>query len=220
MTACPTCLAPLADAAAGCARCRAAAGSPIMLTVALTPESGPGVARFDSRDHAPFGDAGLPCHTPHPDRLLPPGVVPPPSGERTLSTRPPVPSVHPAEPPRSAETKPAVQPAIAVRLRVIRGLRVNAEYPVYPGRNVVGRFADKPVDIDLTGVEPDGQIWSSRRHAALTLDRGLLVVEDLNSLNGTWVNGTRLRAGAALPLRAGDVIQIGVCQLAVEITPA
>jgi predicted component of type VI protein secretion system len=113
--------------------------------------------------------------------------------------------------------QPPPTPTLAVKLRVIRGLRMNAEYPVYPGRNVIGRFADRPVDIDLTGIEPDGQVWSSRKHASLTLDRGLLVVEDLNSLNGTWVNGTRLRAGVALPLNAGDVIQIGVAQLRVDV---
>jgi pSer/pThr/pTyr-binding forkhead associated (FHA) protein len=73
------------------------------------------------------------------------------------------------------------------------------------------------VDIDLTAIEPDGQVWSSRRHACLTLDKSFLVVEDLNSLNGTWVNGTRLRAGGALPLKAGDVIQIGVAQLRVDV---
>jgi pSer/pThr/pTyr-binding forkhead associated (FHA) protein len=76
------------------------------------------------------------------------------------------------------------------------------------------------VDIDLTAVEPDGQVWSSRRHAALTLDRMMLVVEDLNSLNGTWVNGVRLRPGGALPLKTGDVIQIGVAQLRVDVEAA
>jgi hypothetical protein len=194
-----------------------------MLTVALTPESGHGVARFDSRYPTTVlpVEKMSPPHTPPPDRHLPPGVVPaavttigpPPPGSRP----PPGASGIPAnlEPP---PVTPLI-PELVVRLRVIRGMRVNVDYPVYAGRNVLGRFADRPVDIDLTGVEPDGQVWSSRRHAALTLDRGLLVVEDLNSLNGTWVNGTRLRAGAALPIKAGDVIQIGVAQLRVEIDP-
>jgi len=189
MSSCPTCLTALPDAAAGCARCGSfAAGSPVLLTVALTPEGGPGVARLDSRY-----TAGPPV-TPPPDRAL--------SGA-SLSASPPPPP-----------------PAVIVKLRVVRGLRVGAEYPVYAGRNVIGRFADRPVDIDLTAIEPDGQVWSSRRHACLTLDKALLVVEDMNSLNGTWVNGSRILAGGALPLKAGDIIQIGVAQLRVDVEAA
>lgn len=186
MPSCPTCQTALPDTAVGCARCEA--GAPAFLTLAITPEGGPGGSRLDSRYVAG------PTITPAPDRALVPG---------SLSTAP-----------------PPSPPAVIVKLRVIRGLRVGAEYPVYPGRNVIGRFADRPVDIDLTAIEPDGQVWSSRRHACLTLDKGLLVVEDLNSLNGTWVNGSRLRAGGALPLKAGDVIQIGVAQLRVDVEAA
>ncbi len=183
-----------------------------MLTVALTPESSPGVARLDSRYPA-VGPVPTPPNaprTPAPDRFLAPLL--PPSDPASVPTPPGSVAMIVITPP-----PPPATPAPVVKLRVIRGMRVNIEYPVYPGRNVVGRFAEKPVDIDLTGIEPDGQVWSSRRHAALTLDKTMLVVEDLNSLNGTWVNGTRLRAGSALALKAGDVIQIGVAQLRVDI---
>jgi hypothetical protein len=188
-----------------------------MLTVALTPDGAPGVARFDSR-FPPEAQPAAPAVTPMPDRA--PSPVAPPAASQLGggSSAAHVPGGPVATLVTTPPTPPA--PAVGVKLRVIRGLRMNAEYPVYPGRNVVGRFADRPVDIDLTGVEPDGQVWSSRKHAALTLDRGLLVVEDLNSLNGTWVNGTRLRAGVALPLKAGDVIQIGVAQLRVDVESA
>jgi pSer/pThr/pTyr-binding forkhead associated (FHA) protein len=43
-------------------------------------------------------------------------------------------------------------------------------------------------------------------------------VEDLNSLNGTWVNGARLHAGQQKPLKPGDVIQIGAVQLKLAVT--
>jgi hypothetical protein len=202
MVSCPTCQMVLPDEAGTCTRCGASvAGSPVMLTMAVTPEDAPGVARFDSR--FPFGPARAPV-TPPPAR---PFAAVPAGGSAAALT-----AVTPVTPP------PA--PAVIVKLRVIRGLRANAEYPVYVGRNVIGRFADRPVDIDLTGVEPDGQVWSSRRHAAVTLDNGLLVLEDLNSLNGTWVNGARIRAGGAFTLKAGDVIQIGVTQLRVEVEAA
>ncbi|MDB5309266.1 MAG: odhI 1 [Gemmataceae bacterium] len=113
--------------------------------------------------------------------------------------------------PTSTPTPPQIQP----KLVVIRGQKINCEYPVYGGRNVIGRFADKPVDIDLFAQEAEGQIWSSRYHAAITFDRNLLLIEDLNSLNGTWVNGVRLHAGQQRPLKPNDVIQIGTVQLKV-----
>ena len=109
-------------------------------------------------------------------------------------------------------------PQIHAKLLVLRGQRINHEYPLYEGRNVIGRFADRPVDIDLVFQEAEGQIWSSRQHATITFDRNLLYVEDLNSLNGTWLNGARLSAGQKRPLKANDVIQIGTVQLRLVIS--
>ena len=120
------------------------------------------------------------------------------------ATRVDLPAVAPATPP-----PPQVRP----RLVVIRGMRLNAEFPVYEGRNTVGRFADKPVDIDLVAQEAEGQVWSSRFHAAITFAGGSVLIEDLNSLNGTWVNGARVPAGQQRLLKCEDVIQVGTVQL-------
>jgi len=117
---------------------------------------------------------------------------------------------HAVPTPPPSETK---LPQILVKLVVLRGQKIGHEYPIYEGRNIIGRFADRPVDIDLISQEAEGQIWSSRQHAAITFDRNLLIVEDLNSLNGTWVNAVRLHAGQKRPLKANDVIQIGTVQL-------
>ena len=76
---------------------------------------------------------------------------------------------------------------------------------------------DRPVDIDLVAQEAEGQIWSSRQHSVIHVDKSLLFVEDLNSLNGTWVNGARLHPGQKRPLKATDVIQIGTVQLKLVI---
>lgn len=236
MSTCPKCLAEVPDAADACARCGSyVVGSPVMLTVALTPDDGPGVARLDSRfpaegtfptaAPAPLVEPIRPPLTPTPDRPMAPGTVPGTVVARVVGDQPTMVTEIPVVVPPAASA-PSIAPpssvvaAPVVRLRVIRGHRVNLEYPVYPGRNMIGRFADKPVDVDLTGLEPDGQVWSSRQHAALTLDRTLLLVEDLNSLNGTWVNGARIRAGTAVPLKTGDVIQIGVVQLRVLVEEA
>jgi hypothetical protein len=108
---------------------------------------------------------------------------------------------------------PPPAPSIRPKLVVLRGMKIDTEYPVYEGRNTVGRFADKPVDIDLVSQESNEQIWCSRQHAVVLFDKGNVSIEDLNSLNGTWVNGVRIYAGQPRQLRPGDVVQIGTVQM-------
>jgi ABC transport system ATP-binding/permease protein len=69
---------------------------------------------------------------------------------------------------------------------------------------VVGRL-----DADLT--IDDEQL--SRRHARLTPVEGTLEIEDLGSLNGTWVNGDRIAGPTRLDV--GDLVQVGVSVLEV-----
>jgi hypothetical protein len=102
------------------------------------------------------------------------------------------------------------------RLLVIRGLRPNWEYRVYEGRNIIGRADQQPVDIDLQPQEPEQRVWSSRQHAAITWEAGQMVIEDLASANGTYVNRQRVPPGEKRPLQMGDVIQIGEVQIKVE----
>lgn len=49
----------------------------------------------------------------------------------------------------------------------------------------------------------------SRRHFRISMDRGRTFLEDLNSTNGTFVNGERLVPYRARQLRAGDEIRAG-----------
>jgi hypothetical protein len=111
-----------------------------------------------------------------------------------------------------APTAP-VTPTVRPKMVVLRGAKIGTEYPLYEGKNVVGRFADKPVDIDLVSQESNDQIWCSRQHAVLVFDKGAVALEDLNSLNGTWVNGTRVLAGQPRPMKPGDIVQIGTVQM-------
>jgi hypothetical protein len=114
---------------------------------------------------------------------------------------------------RADQPPPPLPPPVRPKLVVLRGMKINMEYPIYEGRNTIGRFADKPVDIDLVSQESTEQIWCSRQHATVTFDKGTVVIEDLNSLNGTWVNGVRIHAGQPKQLRHGDVLQIGTVQM-------
>jgi pSer/pThr/pTyr-binding forkhead associated (FHA) protein len=78
---------------------------------------------------------------------------------------------------------------------------------------VVGRI--DTADIALTW---DAAV--SRRHAALVVgERGELLVEDLDSRNGTYLNGVRLAPGRR-PLHRGDVLRCGDTALAVAGTAA
>jgi DNA-binding NtrC family response regulator len=58
---------------------------------------------------------------------------------------------------------------------------------------------------DLLPMPQDG--WASRSHARVEAAHGALVVEDLGSRNGTFVDG--LRINARTPLGPGQVLQVG-----------
>jgi hypothetical protein len=126
----------------------------------------------------------------------------PPSKPKT-AVPPPLPST----PPTPIPTNP--------KLVVVRGQRMDVSYPLYPGKNYMGRTDEKPVDIDLEDQETSDRIWTSRQHALVTFDNGKLTVEDLNSLNGTFVNRTRVHPGQVRELNEGDVIQVGTVHLKV-----
>jgi hypothetical protein len=104
---------------------------------------------------------------------------------------------------------------VKFRLVVQRGEKVGMEYPLYPGKNYLGRTDEKPVDIDLENQEPADRIWTSRQHAVITFENGALTIEDLNSLNGTFVNRTRVHPGQLRTLQANDIIQCGTVHMRV-----
>jgi pSer/pThr/pTyr-binding forkhead associated (FHA) protein len=50
----------------------------------------------------------------------------------------------------------------------------------------------------------------SRMHARISEDRsGNPLLTDLNSTNGTWINGIRLQPEESVPVGKGDVIRFG-----------
>lgn len=56
----------------------------------------------------------------------------------------------------------------------------------------------------------------SRLHCQFTLDGDALGVEDLNSTNGTWVNGEKV---AKVPLLSGDRVKVGRVEFEVRAAP-
>jgi pSer/pThr/pTyr-binding forkhead associated (FHA) protein len=71
-------------------------------------------------------------------------------------------------------------------------------------------------DIDLV-IFQGQQKGISRRHAALVRSRGRVHVIDLDSINGTFINGTRLSPNIAYPLNEGDQISLANLHLVIAI---
>jgi CRP-like cAMP-binding protein len=75
-------------------------------------------------------------------------------------------------------------------------------------------------DVDLTPV--DGKRSISRRHARIRRrsDGSYGVIEDVGTMNGTFVNGVRLVAGRLVPVVSGDSVVFGTIQCRFEIDEA
>jgi pSer/pThr/pTyr-binding forkhead associated (FHA) protein len=79
------------------------------------------------------------------------------------------------------------------------------------GEAVIGR--SDPVsnvfpDIDLTG-QGALERGVGRRHARIFLQGGQVLVEDLDSTNGTFLNAARVSPRQPQTLRAGDELRLG-----------
>jgi hypothetical protein len=136
---------------------------------------------------------------------MPASTIPPPGSFAPVGLAPAI--------PEAGTLPPDAQP----RLLVLRGQKRNVEYPIYDGHNFIGRADEKPVDIDLEDQEPPDRIWCSRQHALIAFEEHHLIIEDLNSANGTFVNRSRIYPGQKRPLNVNDVIQIGNVQLKVIV---
>jgi S-DNA-T family DNA segregation ATPase FtsK/SpoIIIE len=100
------------------------------------------------------------------------------------------------------------------RLVVVRGARPDVEYPLRNGPNVLGRAAPPDVDVDLADQEPPEFVLASRRHAVVRVTAADVVsVEDLASLNGTFVNGAKIPPAVPTRVSPDDLIQIGAVLL-------
>ncbi len=62
-----------------------------------------------------------------------------------------------------------------------------------------------------------GKFGVSRQHAVFTYDGNALFVEDLNSTNGTRINGFRIDAGRPYRLHNGDELEFGRLRLSLRL---
>jgi hypothetical protein len=124
-------------------------------------------------------------------------------------------SVAPSAPVPAAEPVSAavdVAPAAPKngKLTIIRGGTVGKEFPLQAGDNLVGRWdpdSGSFPEVDLELDDPEARI--SRKHALIRMGKEISI-EDIGSLNGTFVNrGRRLEVGSPATLKDGDEIIIG-----------
>jgi pSer/pThr/pTyr-binding forkhead associated (FHA) protein len=121
---------------------------------------------------------------------------------------------HP-EPGDGTVTKPGAQEGPDLESGAILGLRVVSTGAVLSliGREnyTLGRLVPTQAvipDVDL-GPFRAHEHGVSRMHAEIRLDRNGVYIIDLESANGTHVNGQRLEPQVITPIRHGDVIQLG-----------
>ena len=151
---------------------------------------------------------------PTPSLAPQPSFPPPQASFPTTQPPPPVPaSTPPVAPP--VYTPPVIQPAIPARTslapaRLLLDSGVELGLPT-TAHAVIGRadpVSNFAPEVDLGG---HGAIDSGvgRRHARLFLQDGQVMLEDLNSTNGTTLNGQRLKPGQPQVIRDGDTMVLG-----------
>jgi hypothetical protein len=170
----------------------AAAGAPA--------ESAGGPAVGGATDAVPSGQ-GAAAEEPAPAKA--------PTGEMNAGAAAPAPSPTAAPPPFKA------------KLAIIRGGRRGQEFELETGNNLVGRWDPETgafPEVDLDADDPEAKI--SRKHALIRIDGGKITLEDIGSLNGTYVNRQpRLQPGNPIDLKDGDEIIIGKTFLKLSINP-
>lgn len=133
-------------------------------------------------------------------------------GEAAPATSRTVPAADaPAAPaaPASSSSGTAAQTA---KLVITRGGTVGKEFPLEAASDThIGRWDPDGgafPEIDLTQDDPEAKI--SRRHARVVIQDGQYAIEDVGSLNGTYVNrGARLMPGSPQALKNGDEVVMG-----------
>ncbi|MCL2700672.1 MAG: FHA domain-containing protein [Phycisphaerae bacterium] len=93
-----------------------------------------------------------------------------------------------------------------VKLVMFKANGQRKDFPVAGDVTIVGRGDECDLRVPLTDV--------SRRHCELRIEGGKLVVADLGSSNGTFVNNKRVTES---PLRAGDLLTLGPVSFVVQL---
>jgi hypothetical protein len=168
--------------------------------------------------------AGAAPETPEPEKPAETAAPETPPAEAPKASEAPTGEIKPEteKPAEAPPAAPAAAPAaFKAKLKVVRGGRKDHEFPLEEGNNLVGRWDPETgsfPEVDLDADDPEAKI--SRKHALIRVADGKITVEDIGSLNGTYVNrGARLQPGNPVELKSGDEIIIGKTFLKLTIDP-
>ena len=148
-----------------------------------------------------------------------------PDGETPTTEVPksdaPTGEIKPEAAPESAPATAAAGAPFKAKLSVVRGGRKGQEFPLEDGNNLIGRWDPETgsfPEVDLDADDPEAKI--SRKHALLRIDGGKITIEDIGSLNGTYVNRQpRLSPGSPAEIKSGDEVIIGKTFLKLVVEP-
>ena len=86
-------------------------------------------------------------------------------------------------------------------------------FPVFKSDSLIGRYdsvTGQTPEVDLTHEDSARNI--SRRHARIVVKDGKpFVAEEIGTMNGTYLNGTRIATGVLTPIKDGD--ELTLCRL-------
>lgn len=107
-----------------------------------------------------------------------------------------------------SQNKQSAPPAPPTRVVITtgKGAGATAQLPQLDQEIVLGRAASSDLDLD--------DDYASSRHAKIWRDAQGFVVEDLNSTNGTYVNGQRITQPTRIA--PGDIVRIGRSQMQLD----
>lgn len=189
----------------GCgAKLVAVAGSSVAAPAAAAPEAAPAAAPAESTDGAPAAAAEAPV-AEAPKSEAPTGEIKPEAAPETAPA-----------------TTAAAGAPFKAKLAIVRGSpRKGQEFPLEEGNNLVGRWDPETgsfPEVDLDADDPEAKI--SRKHALIRIDGGKITIEDIGSLNGTYVNRQpRLSPGSPAEIKSGDEVIIGKTFLKLVVEP-
>ena len=83
---------------------------------------------------------------------------------------------------------------------------------------IIGRTTKrKAVDLDTKPMNGD-KLGVSRQHVLIGAKKDYFYVQDLESVNSTWLNRVRLKPMVATELYHGDILHLGECRIEVYYT--
>lgn len=131
--------------------------------------------------------------------------------ERTVMIQPETPRAGGQPRPNAGPAAPAKPDGVLARLHVEEGPLVGREFEVRAGRVTMGK---SPRAENGAVVIPLEDPYMSRDHASLVAGPAAVILVDLTSTNGTFLNGERVQRAI---LKDGDRVRLGRTTLRVSL---